>query len=528
MMRAPRVFRPPPRRGALGPLLLLLGLLPQMLGFVLPRPPLQHHRSGRTTVTATAAATADEALGKTLQEAGAASGKLDLKSVFEALTAPGSRFMETYWQRQPCFTATAIPSLAEAWTMADMEEAVAKEFLMAGRGFFDEAQQGGWKMAAVGAARGTSFEDAKLRPEDVRAAMAKRSGTVVFNSVGGSVAPLAGVCLDAVESFRLPVALNLYLTAPGQATSAPPHTDKQDVFVLQSQGRKRWRVYAPPAPGKKAGADPFARGKDTDTLGLDELGPPLIDTVLGPGQVLYMPAGFPHTTDTVVGMADEKDPSVHLTLGVDTHIWGLTHANLRDYLLFRLDPTATRLPPPPPSTEADAAHFVAYHGQLPLGAREAPVAPTASLRWSDVKKVLAQGVEAEFQAVMHAMADPALPAATLGEAATQQALSQVVERVIDHHRSITAVFRAMYSDVKYGLSEAPRDLSCFRSQPYYQNIENTMQALVEWAAPPLPAAAAVQPVVSGEGSGGGGSSSKGGFGGGSKKPASGKGGKKKK
>ena len=293
-----------------------------------------------TTTTAPATTIApDETLGTILAEAGAGSGPLDLKNVFQALlTAPDSPFLNKYWQRAPCYSATSIPCLAQAWTMTDMEEAISREFLLAGRGFFNEEDKtsGGWKMATVGEARGTSFEDAKLRPEDVRAALAKRSGTVVFNSVGGSVAALAGVCLDAVETFQLPVALNLYLTAPGQATSAPPHTDKQDVFVLQTQGRKRWRVYFPPAPGKKPTVDPFARGKDTDLLSLDELGPPLVDMVLGPGQMLYVPAGFPHTTDTVVGMSGEKDPSVHLTLGVDTHIWGLTHATLRDYFLYCL------------------------------------------------------------------------------------------------------------------------------------------------------------------------------------------------
>ena len=52
---------------------------------------------------------------------------------------------------------------------------------------------------------------------------------------------------------------------------------------------------------------------------------------------LYVPAGFPHTTDTVTGMSDggENDPSVHLTVGVDTHIWGLNYATLRAYALAR-------------------------------------------------------------------------------------------------------------------------------------------------------------------------------------------------
>jgi hypothetical protein len=124
---------------------------------------------------------------------------------------------------------------------------------VAARGTFEEGRTG-WRMAEVGKVRGKSFEEAKLQPADVKDALQKKSGTVVFNSCGASIPSLAGVCLDVLEAFGFPVALNLYLTNPGQRTSAPPHTDKQDVFVLQTQGRKRWRVYAPPAPGKKVGS----------------------------------------------------------------------------------------------------------------------------------------------------------------------------------------------------------------------------------------------------------------------------------
>ena len=58
---------------------------------------------------------------------------------------------------------------------------------------------------------------------------------VVINSAGCYVRPLAGVCLEVMEALDIPACLNLYITAAGQKTSAPPHTDKQDVFVMQTQ-----------------------------------------------------------------------------------------------------------------------------------------------------------------------------------------------------------------------------------------------------------------------------------------------------
>ena len=38
------------------------------------------------------------------------------------------------------------------------------------------------------------------------------------------------------DAASTPNALNLYVTAAGKRTSAPPHTDKQDVVVVQSSG----------------------------------------------------------------------------------------------------------------------------------------------------------------------------------------------------------------------------------------------------------------------------------------------------
>ena len=180
----------------------------------------------------------------------------------------------------------------------------------------------------------------------------------MINSAGAYIAQLAGVCVDVMNTLKLPVAINLYVTNQGQSTSAPPHTDKQDVFVLQTSSSKHWRVYAPPSPSRMFRADPFARGKGLDVLSLHELEAPLFDTVLEAGNILYIPAGYPHTTgirttiaivsivfqlylllllytDTVHSEVVDGKPSVHLTVGVDMLIWGLTYAGLRSLVLRR-------------------------------------------------------------------------------------------------------------------------------------------------------------------------------------------------
>ena len=123
-----------------------------------------------------------------------------------------------------------------------------------------------FKISAVSDPRGDDFEAARMSFEDVQDAMDK--GTVIFNAAGAHIPKLAGPCLAVTDATVTPNAVNLYITSAGKKTSAPPHTDKQDVVVVQSCGRKYWRVYAPPDPSLKPGSDVFARGKGDDNLPL--------------------------------------------------------------------------------------------------------------------------------------------------------------------------------------------------------------------------------------------------------------------
>jgi len=144
------------------------------------------------------------------------------------------------------------------------------------------------------------------------------------------------VSLLATEASNLPVCLNLYITKSGKKTSAPPHTDKQDVLVVQTQGVKHWKVYAPPNSVLSPSADPFARGKNDDNLPkhkLEKMSALLLDVCMRPGDVLFIPARFPHTTDTSSNVDESQQTadadSIHLTIGFDNHVWDLNLWNIR-------------------------------------------------------------------------------------------------------------------------------------------------------------------------------------------------------
>ena len=197
----------------------------------------------------------------------------------------------------------------------------------------------------VSVPRGESFDDARMTYTDVCDALER--GTVIFNAAGAHIPQLAPICLAACDATVVPCALNLYLTTMGKRTSAPPHTDKQDVCIIQTQGCKSWKVFAIPDPSIKPNSDIFARGKGYDNLPLHtlkETSELLLDTTIYPGDVLFIPAGFPHTTSTVITTTtnntedenndqynfvhDRDETSVHLTLGIDHHIWELDYLSV--------------------------------------------------------------------------------------------------------------------------------------------------------------------------------------------------------
>jgi hypothetical protein len=233
----------------------------------------------------------------------------------------------------------------------ELQAAIEQDFLDAGEGSTNPTK--GWRMQPVGGDRrgSRSFQDSRLAFEDVMGA----KGTVIFNSAGAYISSTLSAsslaALDGLDGAVSGVCLNMYVTRGDAKVSAPPHTDKQDVIVVQTQGRKHWRVFSP--PGNTGGnaaklVDPFARGKGADDLPLELLESSgsklLLEVTLNPGDLLFVPARFPHTTDTLSCYSEEpnkvfgtKDWSIHLTMGLDSHVWSMNYLSMRRLGLRRFD-----------------------------------------------------------------------------------------------------------------------------------------------------------------------------------------------
>ena len=411
---------------------------------------------------------------------------------------------------------------------------------------------------------GFTFADVDARMDEA---------TVVMLNAGFCVPMLAAISRAMLEVTSLPIWMNVYLSKPGLSTSTQLHTDQQDVLLVQSTGRKRWRVYRPPPPQKALAMDPFARGKGTDLMTADP-DALVLDTIMEPGQVLYIPAGWPHTTDTLLEPVEDDlaaQPSVHLTVGVDTHLWSLSYAHARQLALVRAGQPAT-LAGGAPVTALALPAWSMLHASLPVGflaatelallcgTANADLAPAAAGAAAAADKGAAPGAAPAGSAASSPLATTLLPLEVV-EAQLQGAISrQLAERMLvaeperwadkdavslarelqlpatalrfmQHHREVLSVQSRMYMRAAYERPRSPREIELFIEllMNEMEVLDGLAANLIRWSRrQPEQALVIAPPSAAIASAAGGGAKPKTGFGGAAAAPASAwKGAKKK-
>jgi hypothetical protein len=306
----------------------------------------------------------------------------------------------------------------------------------------------------------------------------------------------------------------MYVTTRGMRTSAPPHTDRQDVLVVQMEGAKRWRIFSPPTDGDvKPNADPFARGKGTDSLPLHillegtegRLGSELLmDVITREGDVLFIPAGFPHTTDTVEETDDaDYDASIHLTFNIDTHVWGLDFLSVRNVALRWLGLKDVLTPSSLSTSNPEMNRYVGKVNQLPKNIRSS-IMDALPLDFLDLSPndnpntvdPIVNQLGKIFTSVNELKGDTAT--------ISRDSLVEVLKRIHSYGSSILEIHRDMYltaveegrlreaeaamtSHIKDSRSNSVkltpdqiRRLSLFRVRPFFQKIDAAKKELDDW------------------------------------------------
>jgi hypothetical protein len=98
-----------------------------------------------------------------------------------------------------------------------------------------------------------------------------------------------------------PMTANAYLT-PAHSQGFDIHRDPHCVFIMQLSGAKHWEIFSPPT------VLPHEEG--ASTIDCQTLGQPVTELTLRPGDVLYIPRGFPHVART------NDESALHLTLSL--------------------------------------------------------------------------------------------------------------------------------------------------------------------------------------------------------------------
>lgn len=216
-------------------------------------------------------------------------------------------FATDYWSRQTLLSpAKSLPR-----DFTDLLDLDAVDELLSQRGlrtpFLRVANGGTLRPAAsytasggAGAAVGDQIADDKVLD------LFADGNTLVLQGLHRLWPPLIEFGAALRAEIGHPVQINAYLT-PRSSQGFAHHYDVHDVFVLQVAGAKRWQIHRPVL------VDPLRHQPWTEHQAEVQQASsqdPLIDTVLEPGDALYLPRGYVHGAQAMDGV------SAHLTVGV--------------------------------------------------------------------------------------------------------------------------------------------------------------------------------------------------------------------
>jgi hypothetical protein len=213
------------------------------------------------------------------------------------LVADPEVFRREIWRKRPELMTPPNPPM-EVFGLAALEEAIDCGQL---RYPYGSLTQFGVELAAGSYTRSRwvvdQWEPGYLDPGAVRRELAA-GRTLLLSQVNEWHPPIARLVAELRRELGRAVEAFVFLTPPGRQAMVT-HRDDADVIVLQLHGRKSWRVHGGPSPDGHwvSGACPRP-------------GPVLLETVIEPGQVLYLPRGFAHRA---VG---EHGLSLHLSLTI--------------------------------------------------------------------------------------------------------------------------------------------------------------------------------------------------------------------
>ncbi|GAC50764.1 cupin domain-containing protein [Gordonia aichiensis] len=230
-----------------------------------------------------------------------------MSSLSRCVTADPEVFAREHWGRQPLLSrSAALPrDFDDLLSPHSVDELIAERGVRAP--FIRMAKEGGLigkdsylGSAGFGAEMPDQVDSAKVLTQFATGA------TIVLQGLHRLWPPVIDFVRGMVDDLGHPVQANAYITPPANR-GFDPHYDVHDVFVLQISGRKHWRVHAP-VHDNPLSTQPWTDHREA--IAARSADSPVIDTLLEPGDALYLPRGWIHSAEAL------GDTSIHLTVGV--------------------------------------------------------------------------------------------------------------------------------------------------------------------------------------------------------------------
>ena len=194
------------------------------------------------------------------------------------------QFLNEYWQKKPLVIRQGFKNFQDLLTPDEMAGLACEEMVESRRVYRDK---GDWQ--------------AEFGPFESYDHLGENDWTLIVQALNNWVPEAEDLlkCFDFIPRWRLDDVMVSY-AVPGGGVG--PHIDLYDVFICQGSGRRRWRV-GDLGPHKEFAAHP--------ALLHTEAFEPIIDVELLPGDILYLPPGFPHDGVTL-------EPSMSFSVGYRT------------------------------------------------------------------------------------------------------------------------------------------------------------------------------------------------------------------
>jgi bifunctional lysine-specific demethylase and histidyl-hydroxylase NO66 len=220
------------------------------------------------------------------------------------------QFASRYWGQETLLSPAAdLPGgLTELLDENAIDELVSKRGL---RTPFLRVAKNGTTLAdkAFAAPGGVGAGIADQVSDDRLTQLFADGSTLVLQALHRLWPPILEFCQGLAADLGHPVQANAYITPP-QSQGFSAHYDVHDVFVLQLAGEKQWRIHRPVLVSPLRDQSWNDRRADVEKRATE---PPLLETLLSPGDCLYLPRGYLHAATALGGV------SSHLTLGI--HVW---------------------------------------------------------------------------------------------------------------------------------------------------------------------------------------------------------------